>query len=203
MRRSLLFIGWILFILYAVFLAPDGNQGYLAQLIEMDDPDPMLLMVFSFLGMYPMAFAAFLLGEDDARVPAWPFVIGSFMLGAFALMPYFFLAKNGLVRRTRTPGWIVKMLRSRAFLFVVSLGTAALFVYGITEGSAGDYEIAFQVSQFVHVMTVDFFVLTALSVYAIYWRERKYGRENQRHWMGCVPIIGMAAYLMRVQSYGK
>ncbi|MYL30834.1 MULTISPECIES: hypothetical protein [Halobacillus] len=199
-RRSLFFILWMLFILYAVFTAPDGNEGYLTQLIQMDDPDPMLLMVFSFLGIYPLAFAAFLLGEDDDRVPVWPFVIGSFMLGAFALMPYFFLAGNGSDRKVRTPGWIIRVLRSKVLLLIMSLGTAALFLYGMTAGRPDEYGNAFRVSQFVHVMTIDFFVLTALSVYAIYWRERKYGRENQKHWTGCLPIIGMLAYLVRVRS---
>ncbi|WP_226580985.1 hypothetical protein [Halobacillus litoralis] len=194
-RRIIFLIAWTLFILYAVFIAPDGNQGYLDQLINMDDPDPLLLMVFSFLGIYPMVFASFLLGEDDSRVPVWPFVIGSFMLGAFSLMPYFFLSEAESSRTVRTPDWLIKVLRSRVFLVVLMAGTVVLFFYGVTQGSFATYGEAFQSSQFVHVMTIDFFVLTGLSVFVIGWRERKYGRSEKKQWMGCVPIIGTLIYL--------
>lgn len=196
-RQFLFLISWLLFLLYAMFLAPDGNQGYLNQLITMDEPDAFLLMVFSFLGIYPVAFAALVLGEDDSRVPLWPFVTGAFMLGAFALMPYFFLSKARKTRKVRTPGWMRKGLHSRFLLFLLMAGTISLFCYGMVQGSFSSYIQAYQASQFVHIMTIDFFVLTALSVFVIYWRERRHGRSNGLHWLGCVPIVGILAYLLK------
>ncbi|MCA0971108.1 hypothetical protein LCM20_10940 [Halobacillus litoralis] len=190
------FFIWIAFICYAVWVAPDGNEGYLQQLVTMDDPDPLLLMVFSLLGVYPMAFALILLGEDDSALPVWPFVIGSFGLGAFALMPYFFLSRGDRKRNVRTPKSVQNLIQSTLFKALLFAGAIALFVYGFSQGDASLYARAFQSSQFVHVMTVDFFVLTALSVFVIFWKEGKRERVNQRHWMGIIPVIGLLAYLL-------
>nr|WP_246363926.1 hypothetical protein [Halobacillus locisalis] len=177
-------------------MAPNGNQGYLNQLITMNDPDPLLLTVFSLLGVFPTAFAILLLNEDDSRVPAWPFVLGSFMLGAFALMPYFFISRAESTRTLRTPIWIGKSLDSILFKALLFTGTVALIVSGLTQGSASLYGQAFRQSQFVHVMTIDFLVLTGISMFVIYWRERKHGRFNQMYWLGCVPVVGFLAYLL-------
>ncbi|MBA2175176.1 hypothetical protein H0266_09750 [Halobacillus locisalis] len=195
-RRLSFFIVWLAFILYAFVLAPNGNQGYLNQLITMNDPDPLLLTVFSLLGVFPTAFAILLLNEDDSRVPAWPFVLGSFMLGAFALMPYFFISRAESTRTLRTPIWIGKSLDSILFKALLFTGTVALIVSGLTQGSASLYGQAFRQSQFVHVMTIDFLVLTGISMFVIYWRERKHGRFNQMYWLGCVPVVGFLAYLL-------
>ena len=195
-RRLSFLIVWLAFILYAFVLAPNGNQGYLNQLITMDDPDPLLLTVFSLLGVFPTAFAVLLLNEDDSDIPAWPFVLGSFMLGAFALMPYFFVSRAESTRKLRTPRWISSSLDSILFKALLFAGTVALIVYGLTQGSAELYSQAFQQSQFVHVMTIDFLVLTGISIFVIYWRERKHGRFNQLYWLGCVPVVGFLAYLL-------
>ena len=196
-RKSIFFISWIAFIAYAVYFAPNGNQGYLHQLMTMDDPDPFLLMVFSFLGIYPLVFSALLLGEDDSRLPLWPFVLGMFMFGAFALMPYFFLSKGTHKGKGRAPRWLLKGLYSRIFYMLLITGTVALFLYGMTQGNFKLYLEAFQISQFVHVMTIDFVVLTILSIYVMYWKECRNGRSNQKHWLGIVPILGALLYMMQ------
>ncbi|SDO13418.1 hypothetical protein [Halobacillus aidingensis] len=196
-RKSIFFISWIAFIAYAVYFAPNGNQGYLHQLMTMDDPDPFLLMVFSFLGIYPLVFSALLLGEDDSRLPLWPFVAGMFMFGAFALMPYFFLSEGKTSRQRRTPKWLLKGIQSVLFYIFLIIGTVALFLYGVIQGNFHLYLEAFQTSQFVHVMTIDFFILTFLSSFVIYWRERKNGQVNQLHWLGFMPIVGAILYLIK------
>ncbi|RDY71761.1 hypothetical protein DXT76_06450 [Halobacillus trueperi] len=197
MRKSIFFISWIAFIAYAVYFAPNGNQGYLHQLMTMDDPDPFLLMVFSFLGIYPLVFSALLLGEDDSRLPLWPFVTGMFMFGAFALMPYFFLSEGKTSRQRRTPKWLLKGIQSVLFYIFLIIGTVALFLYGVIQGNFHLYLKAFQTSQFVHVMTIDFFILTFLSSFVIYWRERKNGQVNQLQWLGFMPIVGAILYLIK------
>ncbi|MYL49313.1 hypothetical protein GLV98_07440 [Halobacillus litoralis] len=197
MRQSIFFISWMAFILYAVFLAPDGNQGYLHQLLTMDDPDPYLLMVFSFLGIYPLVFSALLLGEDDSRLPLWPFVLGMFFLGAFALMPYFFLSKGEESRKPRVPVFILNRLHSRVFHLLLFMGTITLLIYGMTQGDFEFYVEAFLESQFVHIMSIDFVILTFLSTFVVYWKESRRGRYNQKHWLGMVPILGALLYLLQ------
>ncbi|MBN9655022.1 hypothetical protein J0K78_12150 [Halobacillus sp. GSS1] len=200
LRQVLFLAGWMGFILYAFFLAPDGNHGYLGQLLTMDEPDPLLLMVFSFLGIYPLVFVALLIGEDRSRLPLWPFLLGMFMLGAFALMPYFFLSNARNVKKGRIPDWLVKVFHTRFFIFVLIFVTAALLWYGTVYGDFISYRQAFQTSNFVHVMTIDFIVLTGLSIFVIYWKEHRRGRANQRHWTGVIPIFGALFYLLRLKE---
>ncbi|WLR49086.1 hypothetical protein LC065_07965 [Halobacillus litoralis] len=197
MRQILFLISWASFVLYAVLFAPDENEGYFHQLVTMDDPDAFLLMVFSFLGIYPLVFTALLLGEDNNHLPLWPFVLGMFFLGAFALMPYFFLSKVEDSRKPRVPVFMLNRLHSRVFHLLLFMGTITLLIYGVTQGDFEFYVEAFKESQFVHIMSIDFVVLTFLSTFVVYWKERRRGRYNQKHWLGMVPIFGALLYLLQ------
>lgn len=148
LRQILFLVGWMVFICYTIFLAPKGNHGYLDQLLTMNDPDPFLLMVFSFLGIYPLVFVALLIGEDRSRLPLWPFLSGMFLFGAFALMPYFFLSKARNIKDGRMPYWLVKVFQTRFFIFVLMAVTAALLWYGISKGDFLSYVRAFQTSNY-------------------------------------------------------
>lgn len=183
MKRISLFIIWIGFILYAVLLAPDGNGSYLSDLITMNDPDAGLLAMFSLLGVFPVVFAILLLRDDSGSVPAWPFVLGSFALGAFSLLPYFIVNKK-THRPNRTPNKLKRLLESKILLSILILLAIGLMVYGIVAGEATLYQKAFLESNFVHVMTIDFLVLTGLSIFALRSRDGIAG------WIGFFPIIG-------------
>lgn len=183
MKRFILLIIWLGFILYSVFLAPEGNGPYLSELLTMNHPDPSLLAMFSLLGVFPAVFAILLLRDDSGSVPAWPFVVGSFLLGAFSLLPYFILNKNK-ERSNRTPNKVSRFLQLRG-LSIVLIGLAfGLMVYGLLAGDATIYQKAFLESNFVHVMTIDFLVLTGLSIVAL--RDR----DGVAGWIGLLPIIG-------------
>ncbi|WLR57905.1 hypothetical protein [Guptibacillus hwajinpoensis] len=183
MKRFILLIIWLGFILYSVFLAPEGNGPYLSELLTMNHPDPSLLAMFSLLGVFPAVFAILLLRDDSGSVPAWPFVVGSFLLGAFSLLPYFILNKNK-ERSNRTPNKVRRFLQLRG-LSIVLIGLAfGLMVYGLLAGDATIYQKAFLESNFVHVMTIDFLVLTGLSIVAL--RDR----DGVAGWIGLLPIIG-------------
>ncbi|GEN54538.1 hypothetical protein [Halobacillus faecis] len=195
LRQMIFLTGWVVFILYALLLAPDGNLGYLNQLITMNDPDPFLLMVFSFLGIYPLLYVALLIDEDRSGLPLWPFLLGMFMLGAFALMPYFFLSRARNKREGRIPYWLVKVFHARMFISFLVVVTIALLWYGVSQGYFWFYWHDFQTSNFVHVMTIDFMVLSILTIFVIYWKERRYGKVNRMHWFGSIPILGALFYM--------
>ncbi|MGI8316528.1 hypothetical protein [Halobacillus mangrovi] len=195
-RRVILAFIWAAFVLYTWTGAPSGNEGHLQQLIAMDNPDPLLLAVFSLLGIYPLAFAILILKHDKSRLPAWPFVIGSFMLGAFALMPYFFLSATRNERSNRTPMWLLLFLQSTLLHLVLLLGSFSLIIHGIVSGNFSIYADAFTTSQFVHVMTIDFIVLTALSMFVIGWDQWKNSNRRSWLWMGMVPVIGLIVYIL-------
>ncbi|MBN8208791.1 hypothetical protein JI666_08530 [Bacillus sp. NTK071] len=190
MKRILLFIIWLGFIFYSVFIAPSGNGNYLSDLITMNDPDPGLLAMFSLLGVWPAVFAILLLRSDRGSVPAWPFVLGSFVLGAFSLLPYFILNRK-VERANRIPVKLQRFLSSNALAVILMLVTIFLMGYGIMGREPGVYETAFLESNFVHVMTIDFVVLTFLSILALRDRDQVTGLY------GFIPIIGPLIVTMK------
>lgn len=183
MKRMILLIVWLGFIFYSMYLAPDGNGGYLSDLMTMNDPDPGLLAMFSLLGVWPAVFAILLLRSDRGSVSAWPFVLGSFALGAFSLLPYFILNRK-VERANRIPVKLQRFLSSNVLALILILLTVFLMVYGVLSREPGVYETAFLESNFVHVMTIDFVVLTSLSILALRDRDQVTGLA------GVIPIIG-------------
>ncbi|MFZ0369586.1 MAG: hypothetical protein WAM07_08285 [Halobacillus sp.] len=199
-RQVVFFLIWTAFILYAWLVAPNGNEGYLNQLIRMNDPDPLLLAVFSLLGLFPITFIILLLNHDHSRLPAWPFAVGSFVLGAFALLPFFFLSTAEKKRSDRIPGILKKVLNSLYLHVLLLIGTTWLIIYGLLQGDFTVYAQAFSHSQFVHVMTIDLFLLTGLSVFTLHWDQQKIGIQSKSFLWGILPIIGVMIYLLQTKD---
>lgn len=205
MVRWFLFAGWLGFVAYALWLAPGergGSDSIFIDLIQMRNQEPSLVAMFSLLGIYPMAFACLLLRSDRLRVPAWPFVLGSFGLGAFALLPYFiwtaYSKKNhsaAIDRPVRTSSRLLRLLSNQFLLGALLCGTVALMGYGLLAGAGSIYAESFQQSHFVHVMTIDFIVLTVLSVYSISLDASKWAVSRSWRWLGLIPIIGLLSYI--------
>ncbi|MGP4068541.1 hypothetical protein [Halobacillus sp. B29] len=196
-RQMVFFLVWAGFILYAWMVAPNGNDGYLNQLIRMNDPDPLLLTVFSLLGLFPITFMILLLTHDNSRIPAWPFAAGSFILGAFALLPFFFLSTAEKNRSDRIPSTLKRVLNAVYFHVLLMVSTTMLIIFGLLQGDFTFYAQAFKTSQFVHVMTIDLFVLTGLSIYTLHWDQQKTGVQNKSFLWGALPVIGVMVYLVQ------
>ncbi|MCQ6561162.1 hypothetical protein [Paenibacillus mendelii] len=197
--RMILLLGWLAFVLYALAAAPGERGGadiVMKELFTLQTREPTLLMLFALLGLYPMAYACLLLRRDTAGIPAWPFVIGSFAFGAFALVPYFWLRLQfPLPRGNRTPARIRRVLESRVTYTVLLLLAAVLFAYGLIAGDWRTYGEAFRASQFVSVMTVNFAVLTLLAVWAINEDRKREEQPAAMALLGFIPFIGLLIYL--------
>lgn len=198
--RVLLLVVWLAFIVYALFFAPGAGGGedpWFRPLLTLQADEPSLLAMFTLLGLFPMAFACMLLRHDDRVVPAWPFVILSFGLGVFALLPYYILTSHthagshdlrhpqGLRKATESP-------ITHGVLFVITL---MVMGWGLLMGDLGVYMEAFRTSMFVNVMTLDFFLLTLLSVYAIYTGSRRRSLPQAMALLGLIPILGLLIYI--------
>ncbi|MEO0867728.1 MAG: hypothetical protein AAFY17_04610, partial [Cyanobacteria bacterium J06642_11] len=91
---------WLGFVTYAFFLAPPSAPDTIETITQLStgqwaELNPVVVVLFNFMGLWPVVYAVF--GLSDGReqtVPAWPFVMGSFALGAFALMPYLAMRKS-------------------------------------------------------------------------------------------------------------
>ncbi|MGV2965886.1 hypothetical protein [Paenibacillus sp. AGC30] len=212
--RWILGLVWIAFIAYALLLAPGQSPGsdlIFKELITMQSKEPWLLTVFSWLGIFPAVYACMLLRtsvkERGGRVPAWPFVILSFGLGAFALLPYYVWSSSanrasgyaslhfGRQRKSGI-GRVAAHKLTHVVLLLLTLGTA---FYAMTQGHPDVYMEAFNQSAFVHIMTIDFVLLTLLSMIAIY-RDTKVSRRSAA-WTaaGIFPIVGPLIYLLTLR----
>lgn len=188
---------WILLVGYAVFLAPgQGNASdpVLSEVFQGNWAaiDPLVLTVFNSLGIFPLVFLTLLLRNDRMRWPAWPFSLVSFGLGAFSLLPYFAFGNRPPERKLRTPSWMMKILQSKtwlAFLILITVANLITLQNGI---SLDAYMETFNQSHLVAVMTVDWFVLWGLSVYAVY----HFYPEARMKPLAFLPILGPPLVLL-------
>jgi hypothetical protein len=197
--RIFLFIVWVAFIGYAYFLAPGlrgVNDVILQDLLRFQSNEPAILIVFSLLGVFPIAFALMLLRADRYSIPAWPFVIGSFGLGAFALLPYFIFVSDRPRRKNRTPAFLFYFVIHRIVILIVMVLAIFLMTIAGLQGNWHAYIDAFWQSHLVHVMTIDFVVLTVLSMLVIY-RDREFLYPSRLiPLIGLIPIVGLLIYNM-------
>ncbi|WP_411346283.1 hypothetical protein ACE3MZ_09985 [Paenibacillus sp. WLX1005] len=204
--RYVLLIVWLGFIGYAFLLAPDtvGPDPYLRSLLTLQSDEPSLLAMFTLLGLFPLSYACLLLRTDDRVVPAWPFVIGSFALGAFALLPYFIVTASGKwgerTHRIRTADSIRRSTEGAATHWILLILTVFVMGYGLLGGHGAAYHQAFDTSAFVHTMTIDFVILTIVSVYAIHVDERMQRQPAGLAWIGLIPIVGLLLYVWRTRE---
>lgn len=167
------------------------------------------------MGVWPAVYASLLLptAKSGNKVPAWPFVVGSFAFGIFALGPFFALwtpmkdehhAQLGPPAKKDLKGWKswgVQATESPITSWLL-LASAVLFVFqAATAGAAqwAGYGKLFDESRFCHVTTIDFLALTA-SAPLWMWNDAKVRQWQSRgKWLpilASIPVIGPAAYLV-------
>lgn len=198
--RMLLLVVWLAFIVYALFFAPGAGGGedpWLGPLLTLQANEPSLLAMFSLLGLFPLAFACMLLRHDDRKIPAWPFVLLSFALGAFALLPYYALtsqthAGSHALRHSEKLRKTTESPITHGILFTLTL---LVMGWGLLMGNFDVYREAFGTSMLVNVMTIDFALLTLLSVYAIYTGSRRRSLPQAMALLGLIPILGLLIYI--------
>ncbi|WP_315795348.1 hypothetical protein [Paenibacillus sp. BIC5C1] len=209
--RWILSLTWLAFIAYACVWAPGQpleSDPVFKELVTLQSKEPWLLTVFSWLGIYPAIFACLLLRKSvekrGIRVPAWPFVLLSFGLGAFALLPYFAWSSqthrgSGYEQlsfgnqRESGIGRVAAHKLTHVILLLLTLGTG---FYAVTQGNSDVYMEAFRASSFVHIMTIDFVILTLLSVIALFRDASDNRRSHIWAIAGAIPLIGPLVYLM-------
>ncbi|GGO06506.1 hypothetical protein [Saccharibacillus kuerlensis] len=198
--RVLLFVVWLAFVVYALFFAPGAGGGedpWFGRLLTLQADEPSLLAMFTLLGLFPMTYACLLLRHDDRGVPAWPFVLLSFGLGIFALLPYYILTSHTHAgsHDLRLSEGIRRTAESQVTHGILFLLTLVVMGWGLLAGDLGVYMEAFHTSQFVHIMTIDFFLLTLLSAYAIYTGSRRRWMPQAIALLGFIPILGLLIYV--------
>jgi hypothetical protein len=201
-RATSLWLLWGGFILYAFLFAPPDQPDTFTLIQQLSTGqwsgiNPLVVALFNLMGIWPMIYAAVLLSDGQGQtIRAWPFVGLSFGLGAFALLPYLALRsphRDFTGSKTR----LLSLVESRWLGWAIALGTVVLLSYGILQGNWGDFVAQWKSSRFIHVMSLDFCLLSGLFGVVLGDDMARRGWGDRRwFWVASlVPMLGAAFYL--------
>ncbi|MEH2049347.1 DUF2834 domain-containing protein [Nostoc sp.] len=193
---------WLGFIIYGFFLAPP-DQPDTFELIKnlslghWQGVNPLVIALFNLMGIWPLIYSAvvFIDGRGQ-KIPAWLFATASFAVGAFALLPYLALREpnNQFLGKKNT---LIKVLDSRVTGFVLTVATVILVAYGLRGGDWGSFVQEWQTNRFIHVMSIDFCLLSLLFPLLVGDDMAGRGWKNpQFFWLiTLIPLFGPLIYL--------
>jgi hypothetical protein len=215
-----IFLLWAALGAYAFALAPNQtpmrDQYFLEKLLNLTT-DPVRLnavftQLFFAMGVWPLVYTALLIpaARSANKVPAWPFVFGSYGVGAFALLPFMALWQAPAPAPELPPteaelagpgNLLARGMESPLLAWGLLAGATACVAQAAAAGPASWYEYSklVQESRFVHVTTLDFLTLTTL---APFWMAND---AAARRWEGAgrlllplslVPVLGPCVYLV-------
>ena len=200
---------WVIFGIYAFWGAPPDDPERTWELIQrlirfdIEGINPLIVAEFNLMGVLPLVYWSLLFIDGHrqkaigGKTPAWPFAALMMGVGALTLLPYLALRKplqgdepipplNGNLALWSSP-WTGRILT------VVTLG---LLGYGITMGDWSNFWTQWQISRFIHVMTLDFLLLVLVLPFVI--TEDRVGRRSTGvpTWaISLIPLLGSLAYL--------
>ncbi|MEB3272283.1 MAG: DUF2834 domain-containing protein [Prochlorothrix sp.] len=165
---------WLGFLGYGFLFAPPDDPAT-ADLIQKlsigqwEGLNPLLIGLFNIMGLWPLLYGSVMLADGHGQTrKAWPFLLGSFALGAFTILPYVAL-------RQPSPTWNaagapgksptlrgVKFFESKLVAVLVLVSAVAFLTYGLFWGNWSDFVGQWQTSRFIHVMSLDFCCLSLL-----------------------------------------
>lgn len=194
---------WVGFLTYAFLFAPPDHPQETFALIQnlsfgnWEGINPLIIALFNVMGIWPLVYCCVLFADGRGqKIPAWPFAAVSFGVGAFALLPYLALRQPN----PDFPGERDRFLRlwdSRLTGIILTAGAIALVGYGVTQGDWGDFVRQWQTSRFIHVMSLDFCLLSVLFPALLGDDMARRGMENSAlFWIfALIPLFGPLFYL--------
>ena len=203
MQRKIIFgLIWVSFISYAFLLAPSASPDTLDLIINLSagnwqEINPLVVSLFNLMGILPAIYACLLLFDGRSqKIPAGIFVFGSFIFGAFALLPYLALRESNTVW-DGDKNLLLKILESPMTGLILTLGAIALLGLGIIYGDWGDFVVQWQTNQFIHVMSLDFCLLSLLFPTLVKDDSLRRGIKNPEiFWViSFIPLFGTLIYL--------
>jgi hypothetical protein len=193
---------WVGFITYAFLLAPPDQPETLTLIQnlstgKLEGINPLIVALFNIMGILPAIYSCLLFADGRMqKFPAWPFAIGSFAVGAFALLPYLSLREPNS-EFSGKKNWFLKFWDSRLTGVFIALAAFTLVTYGFTQGDWHDFVQQWQTSRFINVMSLDFCLLSLLFPTLLRDDMARRGLTNKRiFWMvALMPLLGAAVYL--------
>jgi hypothetical protein len=194
---------WITFVTYAFFLAPPNRPDTFDLIQHLSTGqiagiNPLIVALFNLMGILPMLYSCLLLIDGRMqKIPAWLFATVSFAVGAFAIVPYLALREpNGSFVGKKN--WLLKLLDSRWLGLALAIATLGLLFYGISQGDWTDFGEQWQSSRFIHVMSLDFCLLSVLFPALVRDDMARRGLTDDRlFWtVTLLPLLGAIGYLV-------
>ncbi|NUN65974.1 DUF2834 domain-containing protein [Pseudanabaena biceps] len=193
---------WVLFSVYAfVFAPPDRPDTFalIQKLIagEWQGTNAYIVALFNLMGVFPCVYACVLASDGRGqKVPAWLFSGLSFAVGAFALLPYFALREPN-PSFVGKKNWTIKILESRFTAIAISAIAVYFLVYGFSLGNWADFVQQWQTNRFIHVMSLDFCMLSLLFPWLLGDDMDRRGMTDDRFFsfIALVPLVGALIYL--------
>jgi hypothetical protein len=207
---------WLGLLIYAFSLAPGGSDAaglvdteiiktMISTPFDSSNPSsPVFTSIFNALGILPAVYASLLLpgSKLGQKIPALPFVMGSFALGFFGVGPYLGLRnkRESVLDSERGRGSILFEFKGTSLAL---LGFAMYLIYfAVTGAYAGvdrwsDYLNLFSSSRLAHVSTIDFSILSLAMI------DPLAEDMKRRNWSGpkaevfcAVPVLGPCIWLL-------
>ncbi|MCC3421281.1 MAG: DUF2834 domain-containing protein [Microcoleus sp. PH2017_07_MST_O_A] len=193
---------WIIFSTYAFVFAPPDNPDTITLITNLSTGkiagiNPLIVALFNIMGVWPLIYSCVLFADGRGqKIRAWIFATLSFGVGAFALLPYLALREPN-PEFSGTKNIFLKILDSRFTGIVLTLGAAALVAFGLTKGDWSDFVGQWQTSRFIHVMSLDFCLLSLLFPALLTDDMARRGVLNSTAFWAVtlVPLFGPLAYL--------
>ncbi|MDS1346975.1 DUF2834 domain-containing protein [Planktothrix agardhii] len=203
MKNKIIFgLIWLGFILYAFIFAPPDQPETLDLIKNLSmgnwtGINPLIIALFNIMGIWPLIYNCVLFIDGHGqKTPAWLFATLSFGVGAFAILPYLALRQPN-PQFSGKKSWFIKILDSRITGLLLTLGTIILVIYGLTQGNWEDFIQQWQTSRFIHVMSLDFLLLSLLFPVLLTDDRARRGMEKSviLEWISLIPLFGALFYL--------
>lgn len=202
-RQPVFLLVLALIMVYATFYAPGSNTENFALIQRMYSSEfrsvnPLTFSVFNLLGVWPMVYAVLVLEEAESQTfPVWPFILLSFFMGGFIYLVYFGLRKPSHVLRPQTK--LQKRVETRKNMILLSLVGLLLVLYGLVYGDWTGYIASFQTNGLVHIMSLDFILISLL--FPMLVKDDMIRRDNYNllDWAiySFIPVLSALYYLNR------
>ncbi|MFM2429611.1 MAG: hypothetical protein RLZZ511_824 [Cyanobacteriota bacterium] len=193
---------WLGFSLYAFFLAPPSQPDTLELITRLSTQDlaginPLIVYLFNIMGVIPLLYSAVLYADGRGqKIPAWPFAVGSFFLGAFALLPYFVLREPN-PQFVGVKNRLIRFWDARIIGILIAIAAVTLLVLGLSQGNWADFVAQWRSDRFIHVMSLDFCVLSLVFPVLLQDDLGRRGMADKYFWpIALVPLLGPLVYLM-------
>nr|WP_174783675.1 DUF2834 domain-containing protein [Dolichospermum sp. UHCC 0259] len=200
MRKITFGLLWLGFISYAFFFAPPEQPDTFELIKNLSTGNwqginPLIISLFNIMGIWPFIYSAVIFFDGRGqKIPAWPFASASFALGAFALLPYLALREPNH-KFIGEKNLFLKILDSRILGILLTIGAVVLLASSF-QGNWGDFVHQWQNSRFIHVMSLDFVMLSLLFPTLLGDDMTRRGwKDNQLFWLFTIPLFGALIYL--------